>query len=142
MKAEKLHKGKNMNTKNKTAERLIHASAAANLKHHTYYLGYIRPTQGRFNRFYLPSPIKVLHQLGFVIEKTNSKGYLKLRCPFHKDGNEKTPSLNLHNTSGHYRCHACGAKGKDILAFYMNLTGKSFVEAAKELGAWEVKHDR
>lgn len=32
--------------------------------------------------------------------------------------------MNLHKTSGHYRCHACGAKGSDILAFYMNITGK------------------
>jgi len=131
-----------MTTKNKTAERLIHASAAVNLKHHTHYLGYARPTQGRFNRSRLPNPIDVLHQLDIITEKANSKGYLKLRCPFHKDGNEKTPSLNLHKTTGHYRCHACGTKGTDILAFYMGITDKSFVEAAKDLGVWEVKHDR
>lgn len=130
-----------MNHKNKTAERLIHASAAVNQKQRAHYRGYSRSSQGRFNRLRLPNPINVLHRLGFLTKKANSKGYLKLRCPFHKDGNETTPSLNLHNTSGHYRCHACGAKGSDILAFYMNITGKSFVAAAKELGAWEVKND-
>lgn len=131
-----------MNTKNKTAERLIHASAAVNLKQHTYYLGYVRPSQGRFNRLHLPSPISVLQQLGFLIQKANAKGYLQFHCPFHKDGNEKTPSLNLHKTTGHYLCHACGAKGGDILAFYMNVTGKHFITATKELGAWEVKYDK
>ncbi len=131
-----------MNHKTKTAERPIHASAAVNQNQRAYYRGYSRSSQERFNRLRLPNPINVLHQLGFLTEKANSKGYLKLRCPFHKYGNEKAPSLNLHKTSGHYRCHACGAKGSNILTFYMNITGKSFVTAAKELGAWEVEYDR
>lgn len=130
-----------MRHKYKTAGRLIHASAAVNLRQHTYYRGYTRPSQGRFNRFYLPTPIRLLDQLGILPQKENAKGYIKLRCPFHKDGNEKTPSLSMHKSEGHYRCHACGAKGGDILAFYMNITGKPFITAAKELGAWEVKYE-
>jgi len=31
---------------------------------------------------------------------------------------------------------ACGAKGGDVLAYEMHLTGAEFVEAAKALGAW------
>lgn len=132
-----------MNNKYKPAERLVHASARTDLRHHIYYRGYTpQSSQGHFNRLRLPHPIDVLHQLDFYAEKANAKGYLKLRCPFHKDGNEQTPSLNMHKTDGHYRCHACGAKGGDILAFYMNVTGKSFTKSAKELGAWEVKYDR
>lgn len=63
-----------MKMKNKTAERLIYASAAENLKQHAYYRNYLRPPQGHFNRLCLPNPIDVLHQLGFQTEKTNSKG--------------------------------------------------------------------
>lgn len=111
-------------------------------REHLYYRGYSRSSKGKFNRLNLPEPILVIHQLGLEIEKTNSKGYFQLRCPFHKKGNEKTPSLNLHKISGHYRCYACNAKGGDILAFYINITGKSFVIAAKELGAWEITHDK
>jgi hypothetical protein len=98
-------------------------------------------SQGQFSRLQLPTPMSLLYQLGFVAQKANAKGYIKLHCPFHKDGNEKTPSLSMHKSDGHYRCHACGAKGGDILAFYMNITGKPVITAAKELGAWEVKYE-
>jgi hypothetical protein len=125
-----------MTETNKTARRLEHASAA-NLRTQKYYRKRNNFHQGRFEKKLLPSPITVLHRLGFYTEKTNSKGYWKLPCPFHKDGKERTPSLNLHKISGHYRCHACGAKGGDILSFYMNVTGKTFIKAVRELGAWE-----
>lgn len=32
-------------------------------------------------------------------------------CPFHKDGNEKTPSFYINLRNGLYFCHACGEKG-------------------------------
>jgi hypothetical protein len=121
---------------NKTAARLVHASAA-NLRTRAYYCSKSHSYQGRFVKNLLPTPLTVLHRLGFYSGKSNAKGYWKLPCPFHKDGKERSPSLNLHKNSGHYRCHACGAKGGDILSFYMNVTGKTFIKAAKELGAWE-----
>ncbi len=129
-------KGGDMPNKNKTAKRLVHA-LAANLRLHTYYRNNIPLSQGSFNKKFLPTPQSVLYRLGFNPKKTNHKGYLILQCPFHKNGKEHTPSLNMHSISGHYRCHACGAKGGDILAFYRDITGKSFIDAAKELGAWE-----
>jgi hypothetical protein len=131
-----------MNHKNKSARRLVHAPAGSNLKQRRHYPSYAPYPQGRFNQFFLPNPIQILHQLGLPAEKTNAKGYFKLRCPFHKNGNEKNPSLNLHKTTGHYRCHACGAKGSNILAFYMNITGKSFATATKELGIWGNQYDK
>lgn len=97
-------------------------------------MGIIR---GRFNRNLLPTPLTVLHQLGIYPGNSNRSGYWTLHCPFHKNGKELNPSLNLHRISGHYRCHACSAKGGDILAFYMNATGKRFLTATTELGAWE-----
>ncbi len=81
----------------------------------------------------------VLNQLGIHPGKTNSRGYWLLQCPFHKDGKELNPSFNLHHLESHYRCHACGAKGGDIIQFYRQVTGVSFKEAAIALGIWEDK---
>ena len=57
-------------------------------------------------------------------------------CPFHPD---KHPSLRINLRSGGFRCKVCGAKGGDVLAFHRLRTGLSFVDAAKALGAWEVR---
>ena len=99
---------------------------AAILKHHLH-----------FNRSALPMPIVGLDRLGIKAGKANRGGFWVLCCPFHKDGREKNPSLHLQQVTGHYRCHACGAKGGNILDFYRAVTGKSFKNAARELGAWE-----
>ena len=93
--------------------------------------------RGRFNRALLPTPLAVLSQLGIRPGKPNQGGYWKLCCPFHKNGKELNPSLNLHHLNGHYRCHACGAKGGDIVSFYMQITGLGFVDTCITLGAWE-----
>ena len=39
--------------------------------------------------------------------------------------------------TGAFRCMVCGAKGGDVLAFYMLRHGLRFIDAAKALGAWE-----
>ncbi len=75
-----------------------------------------------------------LRKLGIKTNRKNSQGYFVLHCPFHKDGHEANPSLNLHSSNSHYKCHACGAKGGSIINFYINVTGKSFKEATKDLG--------
>ncbi len=90
----------------------------------------------KFDKNKLPCPIEVLNMLSIKVGKVNKAGYWSLFCPFHKNGSEVHPSLNMHYHRGNYRCHACGAKGGDILKFYCEVTGKSFTEAAKELGAW------
>jgi hypothetical protein len=93
--------------------------------------------RGRLNRKLLPTPLTVLSQLSIRPGRPNQPGYWKLCCPFHKDGKESNPSLNLHHTNGHYRCHACGAKGGDILDFYMQITSLGFIDACISLSAWE-----
>jgi hypothetical protein len=112
-------------------------SAATYLKPQKNYPTSIIRIQGQFVRALLPSPISVLTRLGIHPKKMNPKGYWILSCPFHKEGKEKNPSLNLHQTKGNFRCHSCGAKGGDILAFFMVFTNTSFIEAARELGALE-----
>ncbi|MDM0108488.1 CHC2 zinc finger domain-containing protein [Variovorax sp. J22R24] len=56
------------------------------------------------------------------------------RCAFH--GGSDSMRVNLRN--GAFVCMAgCGARGGDVLAYHMAAQGLGFVEAAKDLGAWE-----
>ena len=48
-------------------------------------------------------------------------------CPFHS---EKTPSFNVHQTKGIYKCFGCGAGGS-IFDFIMRIEGCSFPEAVR-----------
>ncbi len=52
-------------------------------------------------------------------------------CPFH---GEKTPSFNVMPDKGFFHCFGCQKHG-DVFTFVMELEGKSFVEAAEQLGA-------
>ena len=54
-------------------------------------------------------------------------------CPFH---NDTRPSLRVNTETGAYRCMVCGAKGGDVLAYHRARHGLSFVQAARDLGAW------
>jgi DNA primase len=54
-------------------------------------------------------------------------------CPFHDDAR---PSLRVNVETGGYRCMACGTKGGDVLAFHRARYGLSFMQAARDLGAW------
>lgn len=60
--------------------------------------------------------------------KGNGARYLGL-CPFHQ---EKTPSFQVRDDLGRYKCFGCGASG-DIFEFVMRLRGLSFKEAVAEL---------
>lgn len=53
-------------------------------------------------------------------------------CNFHGGSD----SLRINVASGAWVCMACGTKGGDVLAHYMQSHGLEFVEAAKALGAW------
>ena len=56
------------------------------------------------------------------------------RCEFH--GGSDSMRVNLR--SGGFCCMAgCGARGGDVLAYHMAARGLGFVEAAKELEAWQ-----
>ena len=56
-----------------------------------------------------------------------------VRCPFHDD---KHASLSINADTGGFLCHACGARGGDVLSFHMQRHGLDFKTAAQELGAW------
>lgn len=50
-------------------------------------------------------------------------------CPFHQ---EKTPSFKVNNEQGTFHCFGCGAGG-DVIAFWQDKTGASFVDTVREL---------
>jgi len=57
-------------------------------------------------------------------------------CPFH---GEKTPSFHVYGDKGagrggYFKCYGCQKHG-DVLAFVMELEGKTFVEAAEQIAA-------
>lgn len=45
-----------------------------------------------------------------------------VKCPFHKDGQENTPSLSLDPETGKAFCHACNWKASSIVGFYHDRT--------------------
>ena len=76
------------------------------------------------NRLLLSSVVR-----GVVSLKGEGLKFLGL-CPFHQ---EKTPSFNVRDDLGRFKCFGCGASG-DIFKFIMLLRGLSFKEALDELG--------
>lgn len=64
--------------------------------------------------------------IGEVVHlKQRGRNYIGL-CPFH---NEKTPSFNVQQDKGIFKCFGCG-KGGDSLTFVMEHRKQSFTEAA------------
>jgi hypothetical protein len=56
------------------------------------------------------------------------------RCVFH--GGSDSMRVNLR--SGGFCCMAgCGARGGDVLAYHMAVQGLGFIEAARDLDAWD-----
>lgn len=92
------------------------------------------PRTNRFARDLLPSPVEYFTSQGLKL--TGGGEWKSALCPFHEDSK---PSLRLRLDTGAFRCMACGAHGGDVLAFHMKRHGLSFMQAAKEIGAWEQK---
>lgn len=56
----------------------------------------------------------------------------KIRCPFHMNGNERTPSLNISLDKNLFNCFAC-SRGGSIIDFVMLYKGMPKFEAMKEI---------
>lgn len=117
-----------MNDKTKAIELQSMAYRTHTYKHHNI------KKQTNFNRFLremLPTPANY-YSKEFPDLKIKSE-WVKVLCPFH---NDHKPSLNISMINGHFKCHACGASGCDVLAFQRLRYQQSFKEAAIALGAW------
>jgi DNA primase len=84
-----------------------------------------------FRRERLPAATEYYAEIGLRL--LGRGAWRSTSCPFHDDAH---PSLRVNVESGAFRCMACGAHGGDVLAFHRLRTGKRFVDAARELGAW------
>jgi hypothetical protein len=64
-----------------------------------------------------------------------SRGWVRSRCPLHGGDNPTSFAVNLN--SGGFYCHACGAKGGDVVAFAMFRYKLDFRDACAKLGVWK-----
>ncbi|HEY6171035.1 MAG TPA: DNA primase [Candidatus Kapabacteria bacterium] len=70
--------------------------------------------------------------------KKRGRNYLGL-CPFH---NEKTPSFNVLEDKGIFKCFGCGEAG-DVYSFVMKLEGLTFPETLEKLAkAANIEYER
>ena len=84
-----------------------------------------------FDRTLLPDPPAFYEATGLRLDGRGM--WRTTACAFH-DGSD---SMRVNLQTGAFVCMAgCGARGGDVLAYHMALTGMEFVEAAKALGAW------
>ena len=85
------------------------------------------------DRVSLPSPVQYLSEQGLLHAKPRGD-WVQIRCPAHKGGDETHPSMGVSLIDGHFRCHACGSRGGDIIALHRLATGKGFRDAVADLG--------
>ncbi|MEY4310896.1 MAG: hypothetical protein RLZ71_822 [Actinomycetota bacterium] len=67
----------------------------------------------------------------FVALRSAGGGSMKGLCPFH---DEKSPSFNVSDTRGIYKCFGCGVGG-NVFTFLMEYEKLSFVEAVEKMAA-------
>jgi hypothetical protein len=112
------------------------SAGASGLDHYNRLFGAppLRPTRGSaLDKSSLPTPHAYLRDNGLLIRKPKGDWTL-IRCPSHKGGDERNPSMSISLVDGHFACHACGAKGRDILALHRLRTGLGFRDAVRDLG--------
>lgn len=91
------------------------------------------PRCRKVDRRSLPTPLRYLTERRLFVGKPRHE-WAQIRCPRHKGGDERKPSLGVNLVDGHFRCHACGVKGGDIVALHMLVTAKRFRDAVADLG--------
>lgn len=110
----------------------LRTAGAAGLDHYRRLFG--SPRYGRkVDRNSLPSPLTYLcERVG--LRTTPRRAWASIRCPVHKNGDERNPSMRVSLVDGHFRCMTCGASGGDIIALHRLVSGFSSVEAVLDLG--------
>jgi ribosomal protein L40E len=85
-----------------------------------------------FEREKLPDPVNYYESQGLNLIGSHHSPWKTTECRFHGGSD----SMRIKVSTGAFVCMACGARGGDVLAYEMAMHGISFVEAAKQLGAW------
>jgi len=82
----------------------------------------------------LLSTVSIVDIINRRVQLDRSGGRYKAKCPFHGDGNEKTPSFVVYEDTGSYHCFACKASGNAI-NFLREYDGIDFMESVEILAA-------
>lgn len=85
-----------------------------------------------FDRNLLPDPASYFETQGLKLTGPRSAKWKTTSCRFH-DGSD---SMRVNTANGAWVCMSCGAKGGDVLAYELAVTGADFIDAAKAIGAW------
>ena len=86
-----------------------------------------------FEREHLPDPISYYESQGLTLTGSHRSPWKTTECRFH-GGRD---SMRIKVANGAFVCMSlCGAKGGNVVAYQMAAYGQSFIEAAKQLGAW------
>lgn len=86
-----------------------------------------------FDRTRVPDPVSYFAANDMRLIGAAAAPWKTAACTFHGGSD----SLRVNTRSGGWICMACGVKGGDMLAFHMQAHGLTFVEAARQLGAWK-----
>ena len=103
------------------------------LQHYARLFGPPKPQRGELDRSSLSAPVRYLSEHGLLVGKVLAE-WTSIRCPKHKGGDELHPSMRVSLVDGHFACHACGAKGGDVIALHRLRTGLGFRDAVLDLG--------
>lgn len=77
--------------------------------------------------------IDIAERFNLDLEPISSGDFnFRCRCPFHKNGQERTPSLYISETTNSFYCYGCQA-GTNVIDFYILHTDKDFIEAIHDL---------
>lgn len=91
------------------------------------------PRRRMIDRASLPTPREYLAGHGLLTNATRGE-WAQIKCPSHKGGDERHASMGVSLVDGHFRCHACGASGRDVIALHQLATDLGFLEAVADLG--------
>ena len=84
-----------------------------------------------FDRRNLTDPTAFYEERGLVL--TGRGKWRTTACSFH--GGSDSMRVNVE-TGGFICMSGCGARGGDVISYFMAETGAEFIEAAKALGCW------
>jgi hypothetical protein len=84
-----------------------------------------------FRRERLPDPVEFFEGQGLQLKGPGK--WKTTRCEFHGGSD----SMRVNTDNGAWCCMNCGAKGGDVLSYYMQHTGEDFVKAAKALRCFD-----
>lgn len=91
------------------------------------------PRRHNVDRSSLPSPREYLAGHGLLTAAVRRE-WAQIKCPRHKGGDERRASMGVSLVDGHFRCHACGASGRDVIDLHRLATGMGFLAAVADLG--------